>query len=206
MERNVADLLLLAKKGERQAVGQLLEHFRSYLKLIASHEIGSKLGAKLDASDVVQDTFLDAHRYFENFQGESVTQFTAWLRAVMAGVMANTMRRYLGTKARDIRLEKQLAADLDNSAAMLSELLVASISSPSQNIMRDEQTLQLAQAMSNLSSDYQSVLTLRHIEGLTFPQIATRLNRSVDSVEKLWLRAIVQLRKSFTPQEQTDAQ
>jgi RNA polymerase sigma-70 factor (ECF subfamily) len=206
MERNVADLLLLAKKGERQAVGQLLEHFRSYLKLIASHEIGSKLGAKLDASDVVQDTFLDAHRYFENFQGESVTQFTAWLRAVMAGVMANTMRRYLGTKARDIRLEKQLAADLDNSAAMLSELLVASISSPSQNIMRDEQTLQLAQAMSNLSSDYQSVLTLRHIEGLTFPQIASRLNRSVDSVEKLWLRAIVQLRKSFTPQEQTDAQ
>jgi RNA polymerase sigma-70 factor (ECF subfamily) len=206
MERNVADLLLLAKKGERQAVGQLLEHFRSYLKLIASHEIGSKLGAKLDASDVVQDTFLDAHRYFENFQGESVTQFTAWLRAVMAGVMANTMRRYLGTKARDIRLEKQLAADLDNSAAMLSELLVASISSPSQNIMRDEQTLQLAQALSNLSSDYQSVLTLRHIEGLTFPQIATRLNRSVDSVEKLWLRAIVQLRKSFTPQEQTDAQ
>jgi RNA polymerase sigma-70 factor (ECF subfamily) len=206
MERNVADLLLIAKKGERQAVGQLLEHFRSYLKLIASHEIGSKLGAKLDASDVVQDTFLDAHRYFENFQGESVTQFTAWLRAVMAGVMANTMRRYLGTKARDIRLEKQLAADLDNSAAMLSELLVASISSPSQNIMRDEQTLQLAQALSNLSSDYQSVLTLRHIEGLTFPQIATRLNRSVDSVEKLWLRAIVQLRKSFTPQEQTDAQ
>ena len=177
MERNVADLLLQAKKGERQAIGQLLEHFRSYLKLIASHEIGSKLGAKLDASDVVQDTFLDAHRYFENFQGESVTQFTAWLRSVMAGVMANYMRRYLGTKARDIRLEKQLAADLDNSAAMLSELLVASISSPSQNIMRDEQTVQLAKAMSNLSADYQSVLTLRHIEGLTFPQIATRLNR-----------------------------
>lgn len=206
MERNVADLLLQAKKGERQAIGQLLEHFRSYLKLIASHEIGSKLGAKLDASDVVQDTFLDAHRYFENFQGESVTQFTAWLRSVMAGVMANYMRRYLGTKARDIRLEKQLAADLDNSAAMLSELLVASISSPSQNIMRDEQTVQLAKAMSKLSADYQSVLTLRHIEGLTFPQIATRLNRTVDSVEKLWLRAVVQLRKSFSPQEQTDAQ
>lgn len=206
MERNVADLLLQAKKGERQAIGQLLEHFRSYLKLIASHEIGSKLGAKLDASDVVQDTFLDAHRYFENFQGESVTQFTAWLRSVMAGVMANNMRRYLGTKARDIRLEKQLAADLDNSAAMLSELLVASVSSPSQNIMRDEQTVQLAKAMSNLSADYQSVLTLRHIEGLTFPQIATRLNRTVDSVEKLWLRAVVQLRKSFSPQEQTDAQ
>lgn len=206
MERNVADLLLQAKKGERQAIGQLLEHFRSYLKLIASHEIGSKLGAKLDASDVVQDTFLDAHRYFENFQGESVTQFTAWLRSVMAGVMANYLRRYLGTKARDIRLEKQLAADLDNSAAMLSELLVASISSPSQNIMRDEQTVQLAKAMSNLSADYQSVLTLRHVEGLTFPQIATRLNRTVDSVEKLWLRAVVQLRKSFSPQEQTDAQ
>lgn len=206
MERNVADLLLQAKKGERQAIGQLLEHFRSYLKLIASHEIGSKLGAKLDASDVVQDTFLDAHRYFENFQGESVTQFTAWLRSVLAGVMANYLRRYLGTKARDIRLEKQLAADLDNSAAMLSELLVASISSPSQNIMRDEQTVQLAKAMSNLSADYQSVLTLRHIEGLTFPQIATRLNRTVDSVEKLWLRAVVQLRKSFSPQEQTDAQ
>lgn len=206
MERNVADLLLQAKKRERQAIGQLLEHFRSYLKLIASHEIGSKLGAKLDASDVVQDTFLDAHRYFENFQGESVTQFTAWLRSVMAGVMANYLRRYLGTKARDIRLEKQLAADLDNSAAMLSELLVASISSPSQNIMRDEQTVQLAKAMSNLSADYQSVLTLRHIEGLTFPQIAKRLNRTVDSVEKLWLRAVVQLRKSFSPQEQTDAQ
>jgi RNA polymerase sigma-70 factor, ECF subfamily len=199
MDGNIADLLLAAKQGERQAIGQLLEHFRSYLKLMAAHEIGSKLGAKLDASDVVQDTFLDAHRYFENFKGESVAQFTSWLRSVMAGVLANNMRRYLGTQARDIRLEKQLAVDLDNSAAMLSEFLVASISSPSQNLMRDEQTIQLAQAMSTLAVDYQSVLTLRHIEGLSFPQIAERLNRSVDSVEKLWLRAIAQLKKCFVP-------
>ena len=63
--------------------------------------------------------------------------------------------------------------------------------------MRGEQSLQVAQALSLLPPDYQSVIVLRHLEGLTFPQIAERMSRSVDSVEKLWLRGLTQLRKTF---------
>jgi len=70
-------------------------------------------------------------------------------------------------------------------------------SSPSQQVMRGEQSLLVAEAMSRLSEDYQTVLVLRHLEGLTFPQVAQRMSRSVDSVEKLWLRGLTKLKKEF---------
>jgi RNA polymerase sigma-70 factor (ECF subfamily) len=63
--------------------------------------------------------------------------------------------------------------------------------------MRGEQTLLVAEAMSRLPDDYQTVLVLRHLEGLTFPQVAERMNKTLDSVEKLWLRGLTRLKKEF---------
>jgi RNA polymerase sigma-70 factor (ECF subfamily) len=151
----------------------------------------------VDASDVVQETFLEAHRHFPNFQGDVGGQLTQWLRAILAATLANTVRRYLGTQARDLRLERDLAADLDQSTCALGQILVDPHSSPSQQVMRGEQSLLVAEAMARLPDDYQTVLVLRHLEGLTFPQVAERMGRSLDSVEKLWLRGLTRLKREF---------
>ena len=111
--------------------------------------------------------------------------------------MANTVRRYAGTQARDLRLERDLAADLNQSTCALERILIDQHSSPSQQAIRGEQSLLVAAAMSRLPEDYQAVLVLRHLEGLSFPQVAERMGRSVDSVEKLWLRGLARLKKEF---------
>ena len=194
---DVGELIAEARAGNPSTLGQLLAQYQNYLRLLARIEIGRRLQGKVDASDVVQETFLEAHRHFPNFQGHASGQFTQWLRAILATTLANTVRHYLGTQARDLRLERELAADLDQSTCALGQMLIDPHSSPSQQVLRGEQSLLVAEAMSRLPEDYQAVLVMRHLEGLTFPQVAERMGRSVDSVEKLWLRGLTRLKREF---------
>jgi RNA polymerase sigma-70 factor (ECF subfamily) len=190
-------LIAGARAGDTATLGRLLELYRNYLRLLARVEIGRRLQGKVDASDVVQEVFLDAHRYFPTFRGTAEPQFVQWLREVLAGTLANQVRRYLGTQARDARLEVGLAEDLDRSSCALGLIPVDPHSSPSQQAERGEQALLIAGALARLPEDYQAVIVLRHLEGLTFPQVAERMGRTVDSVEKLWLRGLTRLRQEF---------
>jgi RNA polymerase sigma-70 factor (ECF subfamily) len=194
---DVPRLLELARTGDNAPLGELLASYRNYLRLLARIEIGRRLQGKVDASDVVQETFLDAHRQFGEFRGDAEPQFIQWLKTILAGTLANIVRRYFGTQARDPRLERELAANIDFSSCALSQIVADPHSSPSQQMLRGEQSLLVAEALAKLPEDYQSVLVLRHLEGLTFPQISERLGRSVDSVEKLWLRGLTRLKKEF---------
>jgi RNA polymerase sigma-70 factor (ECF subfamily) len=187
----------LARDGTDGALGQLLELYRPYLTLLARVQIGRRLQGKADAADVVQDTFLEAHRHFPMFRGQSEPELTAWLRQILATCLAHLIRRYYGTKARDVRLERELGDDLDRSSHALDGNLVAAGSSPSQGASRREQSVLLADALDQLPPDYREVIVLRHLEGLTFPDIAGRMNRSLDSVEKLWVRALPKLRRAL---------
>lgn len=188
-------LLEEARRGNADGLGQLLELYRRYLSLLARIEIGRNLQAKLDASDLVQDTLLEAHRNFAKFQGSSETQFVCWLRQIMAANLANLLRRYLGTKGRDVRLERELVVRLDQSSRMLDRGLIDRGGSPSQLASRREQAVLLADALEKLPKDYRDAIVLRHLEGLTFPEVAERMGRTLDSVEKLWVRGLVQLRQ-----------
>jgi RNA polymerase sigma-70 factor, ECF subfamily len=189
------ELLHEARAGDTEQLGQLLEMYRRYLRLLARIEIGRNLQAKLDASDLVQDTLLEAHRNFPRFQGSSETQFVCWLRQIMAANLSNLLRRYLGTKGRDVRLERDMAIRLDQSSRMLDRGLLDRGSSPSHQASRREQAVLLADALEKLPDDYRDVIVLRHLEGLTFPEVSQRMGRSLDSVEKLWVRGLAQLRR-----------
>jgi RNA polymerase sigma-70 factor (ECF subfamily) len=189
------DLLAQARAGDQAVLGLLLERYRAYLTLLARVEIGRHLRSKLDASDLVQETFLEAHRHFDRFEGLEEGQLTRWLRQILTGTLAMQIRRYLGTQARDVRLERQLTDSLDRSSEGLGAALAASISSPSEQATRTEQGVLLAQAIERLPEDYRDVIVLRHLEGLTFPEVARRMEKSQDSVEKLWLRGLARLRQ-----------
>ncbi len=193
-------LLARAKSGDGAALGELLEKHHAYLRLLARREIGHRLQGKVGASDIVQEVFLKAHRQFQQFQGASLPQFESWLQMILAGTLANTIRHYFGTQARNLQLEQDLLHRFDQSAAGLSRLMASPQSSPSQHVAGLELRRLVAEAILRLPDDYQEVLTLRHLEGLTFPEVATRMERTLDSVEKLWLRAITKLRKQFVQQ------
>jgi RNA polymerase sigma-70 factor (ECF subfamily) len=187
-------LLRAARAGDRPALGQLLELYRDYLGLLARLQIGRRLQGKVDASDLVQETFLDAHRDFGRFRGSREEQLVSWLRQILAANLAMLVRRYRGTQRRDVRLERELEGELDASSRALDPGLVAS-GSPSQQAARREQAVVLANALGQLSDDHREVIILRHLEGLTFPQVAERMGRSVDGVKKLWTRGLVHLRR-----------
>jgi RNA polymerase sigma-70 factor (ECF subfamily) len=190
-------LLEQARGGSEAALGLLLESYGDYLRLLARVQIGRKLQGKVDPADVVQETFLDAHRQITQFRGTSEAEFSAWLRRILAGQLALIMRRYIGTKGRDVTLERDLAVQLDQSSEGFDRGLVASYSTPSQHVSRREQAVLLADALAKLPDDYREVIILRHLEALPFAEVAGRMQRSEDSVQKLWVRALASLRRSM---------
>ena len=195
--RSPEELLALTRGGERPRLGELLELYRGYLTLLARLQIGRRLQGKVDAADLVQETFLSAHQSWEQFRGTTESELLAWLRRILAARLADLMRRYLGSQARDVRLERELAADLDQSSQDLDGGLLASQDSPSQQASRREQGVLLANALSLLPEDYREVLILRHLEGLSFPEVAQRMGRTLDAVKSVWTRALGRLRRSL---------
>src|SRR5262245_43271461 len=95
-------LLKLAQAGDRSALGRLLESYRNYLALLARGQIGQRLQGKVDASDLVQETFLEAHRDFGAFRGRNEREFVSWLRRILACNLANVVERYTAQR-RDVR-------------------------------------------------------------------------------------------------------
>jgi RNA polymerase sigma-70 factor (ECF subfamily) len=184
-----------AKEGDGDALGQLLETYRRYLALLARLQISRRLQGKIDPADVVQDVMLEAHRNLAMFRGAAEGEFIAWLRRILSDRLTNLVRHYQGTKRRDVRLEREIAAAVDDSSRVLDSALASRQSSPSEQAARCEQAVLLADALDQLPDDQREVLVLRHLEELTFPEVAERMNRTVDSVKGLWTRGLDRLRR-----------
>jgi RNA polymerase sigma-70 factor (ECF subfamily) len=197
-----ADALLgAARAGDGAALGQLLERYRHYLALLARIQIGRRLQRKVDEADLVQETFLEAHRAFPRFRGAAEPEFVAWLREILGARLAMQLRQFYGAQKRDLVRERDLVEELNQSSLFINQAFVASGTSPSMKVERREQAVVLADALAQLSDDHRQALTLRHLDGLTFPEIAERIGRSTDAAEKLWARALIQLRRTL-PQEE----
>ncbi len=190
----IAESLRKARAGDRSAYGEILEIFRSYLTLLARIQIGRHLQSKVDPDDVVQEVFIDAHRQFPSFRGDSSEAVAAWLRKILAGQLAQLIRRYCATEARNIRLEISIEQDLDTSSARLTQGLASQESTPSESLSHREELTQLAKMLESLPVDYRSVILYRQIDGLSFGEIAERMGRSEDSIQKLWVRGLQSLR------------
>jgi RNA polymerase sigma-70 factor (ECF subfamily) len=188
-------LLGAARAGDADALGRLLDGYRNYLLLLARLQLSRSLRGKADPADVVQETFLKAHRDFGQFRGATEPELMGWLRRILATTVANLVRHYRGTQGRDVRLERSVADELDRSSRALDGGLVARLSSPSERAARREQAVLLADALESLPPAYGEVIILRHLEELSFPEIARRLGRSLDSVKKLWIRGLAHLRE-----------
>jgi RNA polymerase sigma-70 factor (ECF subfamily) len=105
-----------ARTAGDSALGRRLEAHRDYLTVLARLQIGQRLQGKVDPTDVVQETFLHAVRDVAQFRGSSDQELAAWLRQLLAARLADLVRRYCGTQGRDVRLERALQVELDQSS------------------------------------------------------------------------------------------
>ena len=181
-----------ARRGSEEALGRALEACRPYLLQVAREELAPQLRAKLGASDLVQETFLEAQRDFRRFRGCSEADWLAWMRRILLNNVANQTRHFRHTKKR--RLGREVAL----SDAPLDELIEPRTDqggSPSRQARQRERDAALAAALARLPEPQQQVIRLRNYERLTFEEVGRRMGRSAEAVRKLWGRAIESLQQ-----------
>jgi RNA polymerase sigma-70 factor (ECF subfamily) len=195
------ELLSAARGGAAEPLGQLLELYRNYLNLLATAQMDKRVQVRCSPSDVVQETFLEAHRDFAQFVGRSEAEFLAWLRQILVNNLLRVHERHVRAQRRCVHREvslRALDAAMDESTARLEAVLDNREGSPSSEAGRHESAVLLANHLAALPPDYREVLVLRHVNGLQFRDIAERMERSAAAVRMLWLRAIGQLRERLT--------
>jgi RNA polymerase sigma-70 factor (ECF subfamily) len=183
--------------GDAVAIGRILLRYEPWLNLLARLQIDSQFHGKFSASDVVQQTLLEAFRDLPKFCGQTEAELGAWLRQVLAHVLSHEIRRYLGTQQRDLHREISLEESLAQSSQKLADLLADSGTSPSGQAAAHERELWLADVLGKLPAEYREVIILRNMEGLSHEEVARRMERSPGAVRMLWVRALARLRQEL---------
>jgi RNA polymerase sigma-70 factor, ECF subfamily len=181
-------LLARARAGDQEALGSLLEDYREYLRVLARMRVGRDLQVRLDASDLVQEALLEAHRDFRQFLGQTEAELTVWLRQILVRNLADQLKHHQSQK-RNFQREQPLAVLVEQA----HEALAAPLSTPSAHAARREQAVLLANALARLPEDYCDVVTMRHLDGLSFDEIAAAMRRTSGAVRMLWMRALERL-------------
>jgi RNA polymerase sigma-70 factor (ECF subfamily) len=189
---DVGALLAAARAGDRAARDRLFADCRDYLCLAARARVESWLRAKADASDLVQQTLLEAHRGFGQFHGETEAEFLAWLRRILDHNAADLVRRYHAAGKRQVGREVPLAGGGSTSGGGLEP--AATDDSPSATVAKREGELALAAALAELAPDHREVIMLRNLQRLPFDEVAGRMNRSRPAAQMLWMRAMQKLK------------
>ncbi len=198
---NIENWLCQAKGGNTDALGRLLGAYMNYLKTLAQAQMDERLKRRIGASDVVQETLLEAHRDFLQFVGRTPAEFSGWLRTILINNMKRAIECHLMTAKRDVRRElslDDLNRKTNQSAARLESLLMAPNRSAGSEAQMHESLIRLSDSIANLSSEHREVIILRHIQGMPFKEIGERLNKTSGAVRMIWMRAIEKLRETST--------
>lgn len=171
-----------------------LEPFRAYLTMIAGRLIEPGLATQVEASDLVQETFLAAHRGVAGFQGSTEAEWRGWLKAILINRLANLRRAHLAMKKwgpiRDPRRSGTDRVDQD---------LREPIATPSAYMRLKERDQALEAALSLLPEHYNAVVRLHSIDGLSFEAVGARLGVTGEAARKTWIRALMRLQKILGP-------
>lgn len=180
----VGRLLPAAKAGSSEALGEALEACRRYLNWLAMREIDPAFQSKGGASDLVQETFLKAHRSFGEFRGESEEEFVGWLRRLLLNNLSDFARRYGRTAKRNVAGEE---------AAGYGGIDAIPAPAGADGAAAAEQAGLVGEAVARLPASYRRIIHLWQWEGQSFEEIARTVGCSATNVRAKWFRAIRRL-------------
>jgi RNA polymerase sigma-70 factor, ECF subfamily len=170
-----------------------VERYRSYLLLLAQMQLQGRPQGKIDPSDIVQQTLLEAHVERRQFCGDE-SGFCAWLRRALVNNLRDALRAIRRGK-RDLAREQSLDATADESSARLASWLAADHSSPSGRAVRNEDLLRMADALVELPQPQRDAIVLHHLQRWTLAEVASELNRTEAAVAGLLHRGLKRLRQ-----------
>jgi RNA polymerase sigma-70 factor (ECF subfamily) len=199
---SVRGLLNRAKDGEKDSLGQLLQLYRNCLTILAATQLDRKLRQRMNPSDLVQEAMLAAHCDFAKFRGSTEREFLVWLRQILINCLHHAVDAHVKAKMRDVRREisvERANAALDRSAAGFAHVLADRGPSPSAPMLQHERAVAFADQLAKLRPHYRDVIVLRNLQGLSFEEVADRMNRKPGNVRMLWLRAIDKLKQVYEP-------
>ncbi len=191
--------LAAAKQGDSQAKGELLDRFRPYLNVIAQRLLDERLKGRMDYSDVVQATYLEASRDFEAFRGDSIETFLAWLRHILRNNISTAHQEHLATQKRSAKLEITMNSigSYGSSPMQFEQLIPAETSSPSQRMMRSEGAAILAACIEGLPRAQGDAIRMRYLEGMSLKGISERMKKTEMAVAGLLKRGLQGLREEI---------
>lgn len=182
LQRPIHPALPAAREGSREALGEVLAACRHYLLWVARRHLDPDLLPKGGASDLVQETLLEAHRDFSQFRGESDAQLLAWLRRLLRNNIANFVRHHRAAK-RGAGREVPLSAAIDD---------VATHGRPDSAVEHADEAAVFVRLVDRLPADSRRVITMWY-EGKSFAEIGMELGRTPNAVRMVWMRAVEKL-------------
>lgn len=191
-------LVRRAVEGDQAARERLLAECRPYLHVVARAHVSGWMQGKIDCSDIVQQTLLEAHRGFENFRGGTQEEWLAWLRRIAVHNVADLVKRHAGSQKRDARREVRLRSAEESHVPGGVGELSAGGETPSRAAIRNEHAVLVTSVLADLEPDYQQVIVLRNLEHLSFNEVAEQMGRSRPAVQMLWGRAVMRMRELLT--------
>ncbi|MFK8115299.1 MAG: RNA polymerase sigma factor [Rubripirellula sp.] len=179
----VAKLIDDARLGSSESLDELLEFYRPYILRLAEDTIAPWLRPKLSASDVTQGTIVLAWDRFTQFEGETSSDFRAWLLAIFRNHLRDGVRRYRYSDKRKI----------DREEAEVSPTLHGNVVDPADLVAEEESVQRLLACIESLPEESRSIVRLRYVKGMSFMAISGELGCSADKARRVWLSAIDEL-------------
>lgn len=173
--------------------------YRNYLKMLAAVRLGSVLQARMDESDLVQDTLLEATRDWHQFRGQTEQELLSWLKTILLNNVNRTITHHVSTQKRSLGRETSLheLTGLHWSSEALDNAIVSQVGSPDESANQHELLIAVADCIAELSEEQREALLLRSFQGKKYSEMATLTNRTESACRMLWLRAVEQLRLRF---------
>ncbi|TWU01177.1 sigma-70 family RNA polymerase sigma factor [Stieleria varia] len=193
---STTQLVVASKAGDNEALGRLLEQYRGYLLMLAHRYLSERLRRRVDPSDIVQVTFLEAKQDLANFRGNTPAEFSGWLRGMLKNNVATAVTRHVMTQKRSMNREVNMnspAGDDSGGAAWITQL-PGSSTSPSGVVIREEAVVALLNALHELPETQAEAIRLRYMEGLPLAEIVERMGKSDTAVAGLLKRGLQKLR------------
>ncbi len=178
-------LLNKALQGDAEALGKLMDHFRSNLQIMSEQTLHGALKGRIGDSDVVQQSCLSAVQSFEQFEGDNLPQFAGWLRKIHQRNIQNINRHNLNAQKRDVSREQKNASELVDNLNQ----------TPSQRMIGSEQVEQLEKCLEKIPLGQREAVRLRYLNGLSIQEITIELDKTESAVAGLLKRGLSQLRK-----------
>jgi RNA polymerase sigma-70 factor (ECF subfamily) len=206
-DSEIEELIARAAGGDDSACQQLLVLHRDRLcRMVAAH-LDGRLAARIDASDVVQETLLEAARKLSDYLRQRPIAFYPWLRRIAWEHLLKAQERHVIARRRSVAREQRLSPEAsDASVLALADRLVAPGTSPSNRLLREEQRDRVRDALGQLPEKDREVLVLRYLEQLSFGEIAEVLAVNEAAVKMRHTRALVRLSPLLTADDHEEDQ